>query len=655
MATVGSRDDGAAVEAADAAEPAHLDSDLPHDDQPHDDQPYNSEPEPASTAWRRVLTLLATGPLRVWHWARRRQRLLQGLLALAVYVAVWLSTKAGPIVAHPSLQLLDQNSQDPNFYVWCLRWWPYAISHGINPFYTHQLGLPVGHNLAWVTTIGPLALLAWPLTAAAGPVVSFNLLVALAPPVSAWMAFVLCRRLTGRFLPALAGGAIFGFSAYVMNHTTAGQLNVTVTMLVPLVAYLMLLWRDGAIRSWLFVALLAATMAVQFYLFLETFADLTAILAIGLLIGYALAGKATRAQIARLARLTGLAFGITAVLIAPYISFALTHVPPRFVHTSGLDLASLVVPRPGKTLGVSWLAHASAPLLGETGEGYVGIPLLLIAVFLAVFAWSSRMTRFLIAMLLLIIIASLGPALNLEGKAVTGLPWGRVWMLPIVSSAFPSRLMLFAFLGLAVITAVWLARPARLWTRLSRWLLAILAVGFVVSDIPNFGVAKTSDVPTFISAGLYRHHLRPRETVVVISQVGNAGMLWQAESDFYIRLAGGFINSVITPRTDLPLAIQNLNIATPLYVEQFRAFIRRAHVGAILVQANAAPRWVGIFSKLGLKGKLEGGVLVYRTNGCRTCHLVLLGDDPGHRAPGPQASAISSIRARPQSDLMQAS
>ena len=559
------------------------------------------------------------GPAWVCRVIRRRYRFFQALLALAIYLAAWLSTAARPLVEHLSTPGLDQHSQDPNFYVWCLRWWPYAISHGLNPYYTAELGVPAGHNLAWVTTIGPLALLAWPLTSAAGPVVSFNLLTALAPPLSAWAAFVLCRRLTGRFVPALAGGAIFGFCAYVMNHTAAGQLNLTYTLLLPLVAYLMLLWRDGAVGPRMFVALLAATMTLQFYLFLETFADLTAVLAIGLLVGYALAGKPGRAQVGRLARLTGVAFAITVVLIAPYVAFAVTHIPPNFVHSYGLDLASLVVPRTGRTFGVAGLARAATAHNPETAEGYVGIPVLLVAVGLAVVAWSSRMTRFLTAMLVIIVLGSLGPAAYLQGRELVGLPWAKVWALPVVRSAFPSRLIVFAILVLAVMTALWLAAPSRWpWARRA---LAALAVAAIVLDIGPFSIATSSDVPTFISAGWYRQQLRPGETVVVISRVGNAGMLWQAESNFYLRLAGGFINANITPKTDLPLAVQNLYappphsyVPTPLSVEQFRTFIRRANVGAILWQADAAPRWIRIFSRVGLTGELMGGVVVYHTN-----------------------------------------
>ena len=77
-----------------------------------------------------------------------------------------------------------------------------------------------------MTSIPPLGLVAFPVTELAGPVVAFNLLVIVAIPLSGWAAFVVCRRLTGRFWASLAGGAVYGFSAYELNlscpNTEAG-------------------------------------------------------------------------------------------------------------------------------------------------------------------------------------------------------------------------------------------------------------------------------------------------------------------------------------------------------------------------------------------------------------------------------------------------
>ena len=143
---------------------------------------------------------------------------MQGLLALGIYLAVWLPTLARPLVLHAASAQLDQQNPDPNFYVWSMRWWPYAILHGLNPLYSSQIAAPAGHSLAWVTTAPPVALLATPLTLTAGPVVAFNLVTALGLPLAAWAAFVLCRRLTGKFWASIVGGAVFGFSAFEMGH-----------------------------------------------------------------------------------------------------------------------------------------------------------------------------------------------------------------------------------------------------------------------------------------------------------------------------------------------------------------------------------------------------------------------------------------------------
>ncbi len=540
---------------------------------------------------------------------------MQGLLALAVYLAGWLSTAARPLVEHLGYAQLFQSSMDPNQFVWELRWWPYAIAHGLDPLYSAQIGAPAGYQLAWMTLAAPLGLLAAPITLAAGPIVSFNLLAAIAMPVSAWAAFVLCRRLTERFWPSLVGGFIFGFSAYESAHMDAGQLDMVFSLLLPLIAYLVVLWRDEAIGSRTFTGLLALALAAQFYLFLETFAALTGVLVIALVVSYALAGRLGRPAVARLGRLVGLAYLIALALAAPYLWVALAHVPPPWTGSS-LDLANLVIPGHDHTLTQTYLVHAAAVPVAESTEGYVGVPLLVIALVLAVSAWSSRLVRFLGVMLIVVIVAALGPVVHVDGRPVLRLPWARVWTLPLLRNAYPDRLMVFAFLILAVMAALWLSRPAAPWARAG---LAVFAVAAMVLSTPALTITPRGDVPSFITTGEYRHYLSPGETVVVVSTVDNAGMLWQADTGFYDKLAGGYISQILTPRYDLPLAVRSLAPLRPWRVQRFRDFVRSARVGAILVDADAQPWWAGAFSKIGLTGRLVGGVWIYPTDGCRAC------------------------------------
>ena len=546
---------------------------------------------------------------------------VQGLLAFVIYLAAWLPTGVRSLVHHVTSAQVLQNNPDPNFYVWCLRWWPYAIGHGLNPLYTSQIAAPAGHSLAWVTTVPPLGLLAFPLTQITSPVVSYNLLAAIALPLAGWAAFVLCRRLTGKFWPALTGGAVFGFSAYEMYHSSFGQLNLTFSLLLPILAYLVLLWRDEAISARTFAVLAGITMAVQFYLFLETFADMTAILAVALVVGIALAGPSGRPAMLRLTKVTAGAYVIALVLAAPYLAYALTNTPPKPLRNTGLDLASLVLPRPGRTFGIAWLTHAAAGPAPISMADYVGVPLLVLALLLALTGWSSKLIRFLSCMLVFVVVASIGPVIHVDGHRVAAVPWARLFDLPIVRSSYPSRLMLFAYLALAVATALWLARPAT-WSW-ARWTLALLVIAAIAVNAHPVVVKAHTTVPSFISTGQYRRNLSPGEIVVVVSNIRDASMLWQAQSDFYMRIAGGFINEGYNRhRNDLPAQVQALHKPTPANVAGFEAYVKANKIGAVLVDAAHEPQWAGIFGRIGLAGHRAGEVMIYNINGCNSCRAL---------------------------------
>jgi hypothetical protein len=127
-------------------------------------------------------------------------------------------------------------------------------------------------------------------------------------------------------------------------------------------------------------------------------------------------------------------------------------------------------------------------------------------------------------------------------------------------------------------------------------------------------VRHTSAVPQFLSAGLYRRYLRPGETVVVVSNRQNAGLLFQADADFYMRIAGGFINESLSSATGLPPAVENLRNGTLQHQEQFRAYVRQAHVGAIIVERAWSAPWMRMFARMGLPAVTAGGVIIYKTS-----------------------------------------
>ena len=559
---------------------------------------------PGSAASRTATAPRIAGAGQLAMRARTGRPALQGLLALAAYLSVFIIAYAFRLVRDIGLPQVGQTQVDPNFYVWSLRWWPYALTHGLNPLYSQQIGAPAGYNLAWTTTAPALAVLMSPVTAAFGPVTSLNLTLLLSAPVSAWAAYLAARRLTGQFWAALAAGAVYGFSPYEVGHTGVGQANLAVIMLLPLMVYLVLLWRDEKLGRAAFIGLLAALMTAEFYVFNEAFAEMTVLGAAVLLIAFVVARPAERQAVARLARLAGVAWVVAVVLASPYLVYALRHYSAGFtkaIPANSLNLRALVIPESG-------------------------IPLLLIVLALAVLTWSSRLTRLLVIGFALIVVLALGPRLTIGSKQLGALPWAHLWSLPLARSAEPARLMLFGYLVLAIILAVWLARPAASRLLLAaRWILGLAAVAAIVAYIPAAAgasglpggtrpasVRPAYALPAFVSGGLYRDYLRQGEIVVVVSDRGNAGMLFQADTDFYFRIAGGFINAALSDTTALPAPVERLSRPTPARERQFLAYVRQAGVGAILVERAWSAPWMDIFSQMGLHGTQVGGMIVYR-------------------------------------------
>ena len=144
-----------------------------------------------------------------------------------------------------------------------------------NPFLTKVVWAPTGYNMAWSTGVPLPAVLLSPVTIPFGSVVSFNLLAFLAPATAAWTAYLLTRHLTGAIFPSLVAGFLFGFSPYEINMLSAGQLDLSLVFVLPLLAYLVVRHLEGSLGSMAFAILLGLALAAQFGVFPEVFASAT--------------------------------------------------------------------------------------------------------------------------------------------------------------------------------------------------------------------------------------------------------------------------------------------------------------------------------------------------------------------------------------------
>ena len=132
---------------------------------------------------------------------------------------------------------------------------------------------------------------------------------------------------------------------------------------------------------------------------------------------------------------------------------------------------------------------------------------------------------------------------------------------------------------------------------------------------PNYKPPATmravNQLPAFITEGLYRQYLRPGEIVVVLTHRGNAGMLFQAATNFYFRIAGGYINASLTPVNAIPHPLTLVAHPSKVADRMLADYLRSAGVGAILVEQAWEDPWMRNLARLGMHGTSVGGVTVY--------------------------------------------
>lgn len=501
--------------------------------------------------------------------------------------------------------------RDPGLLIWCLEWWPWAIRHGHNPFYCHLVWAPVGTNLTWMTSVPGLSLLVAPITLSSGPVAAYNILTVTGPALSAWAAYIVCRHITGAFWPSVFGGWVYGFSTYEWHQLLWGHLFLSWVVVPPLVLYLVLLFLQRAIPARRFVLYFAAALAAQFSISTEVFATMTIFGSLALALS-ALLLPGLRGRIYCATLLIACAYGLAATVLSPFLwhlfvahGFSREPVFPPMFYSN--DALAPFIPGPVNLVGGS---HS----LGAVTEGgaYLG-PLLALIVFFALSSWRQAESKLLLLMLAAIYLASLGPRLYVMNHPTILLPWSLVTYLPVINNALPARFILFGWLVTAIIAATCLARNDI--TAFGKVVLTLICIVLLLPDPRYLWQAKTDIArPLFFSKHIYRHYVRPDENILIIPYSYNGdSMLWQAQAHMDFRMAGGWTGAAPTEFLRWPtVSALTAGSLTPDYDDQFKAFLSRFNVEAIVVYGSLNAPLTELVASLGVRPQAAGDVKLYR-------------------------------------------
>ncbi|MDX6668445.1 MAG: hypothetical protein QOK04_1825 [Solirubrobacteraceae bacterium] len=550
---------------------------------------------------------------RRFGWLSGRYRtLLSVLVGYGALSAAFFGTQILRAPGHAAIGS-GKYPDDPSLFMWMLAWWPHALGHGLHPLITRLLFAPDGFNLTWTTSIPGPSLAVAPITVLAGPAVAYNVLALLAPALNGFTAFLLCRHVTGRVLPSIAGGYVFGFSSYVLGALEGGHVHLSLVALLPLCVLLVLRHLDGSLGSRRFVALLAAVLAAQFLISTEVLLTLTMIG--GLALAVALIRPEQRGRILRTGRLIALAYAGMAVVVSPLIYYMLfkagtqPHVSPQ-VYSS--DLANFVIPTALTRVGGGHFHSISRDFSGNLSEqgAYVGLPLLVIVGMFAATRRKHAGDWVLVACFAASGVLALGPLLHVGGTWTgANMPWEPLTHLPLVRHAIPDRMVAYAFLAAALIVALWLARRPSL----GRWLLAALAI---VALVPNRDLRQYHESyspPRFITQGAYKQWLHPRDRVLVLPFRGGRPMRWQAQAEMRFALVGGYAQHLPRSYRRWPIVAALESNAPGRGAEaELAPFLAAKRVTAIVVDERRRGRWPRILERLRLSPTHVSGVLLYR-------------------------------------------
>ena len=268
----------------------------------------------------------------------------------------------------------------------------------------------------------------------------------------------------------------------------------------------------------------------------------------------------------------------------------------------------------GTGAAAATVTHTFQAHLSENGA-YLGIAVI---IFVEVFRrryWREPIGKFLTILFVVLAIAAMGPSLHVAGRPGIWMPWAIVDRLPLLSIALPIRFMMYEFLVVAIMVAMWFssssARP------LTKWIAAAV---ILVSLAPNLHASFwVSDlhIPAFFTDRTYATELQPREIILPLpwGQRGNS-MYWQMQSDMYFRMAGGYTGEFA------PFEFARMPVANYFYGaldlpeagEQLKAYLARFGVQAVIADPKEAhfESFKPTLDSLGVAPLNEKGVALYK-------------------------------------------
>ncbi len=384
---------------------------------------------------------MKSNPLRLCSFASLRLNLtVYGFYLLVAVIVTW------PLVTVLATRFIGHPFSDSYEYARLTWWFTYALQTGQSPYFQPWLAYPDGLT-SWLMWSIPLqSFPAWLFAFVMPLPAALNVAILLRLALNGWAMFLLVRRLTGQFAPALLAGVIFLAYPSFQGQLAAGHTGLLALWPVVLYVYslqsLVVSPENSALgtqysvlsTALFFVLSVLGSNQLLIYLLLP----ITAVFAL------LLAVRREWPALRRLLTAAALGAALALVFILPGLIEA-RRAPPwlqeRGDVTYSADLLSLVTPSYQHPIfGQLDYTHTVLGVDPFEKPGYIGLAAGALAL---IGAWRVRAARRWLLVAAAGWVLSLGPLLQVLGQPVTlvadgyptymPLPWSLYQQLPVVS------------------------------------------------------------------------------------------------------------------------------------------------------------------------------------------------------------------------------
>jgi len=354
--------------------------------------------------------------------------------------------------------------------VWFLAWPVYALGHGHNPFFSDWMNYPRGLNLMNNTSMPGLAILFSPITVIFGPVAAYMILMRLGFILSAFSVQWVARRLGISRTGSFVAGLIYGFSIQQFNQGY-GHLFLVMAPLPPLILYnlyLLVTKKSSPRRAGLVIGVLTAA---DFLISAERSLMTILVAVFGLIVAAVLFPRdVSMDRVRHVAKsIVWMIIPVVIILALPLYEMlgkdSVKGASHPWIQGYASDLQSFFIPGPNTWWAPFGRVSQTVSSFSTVENGsYVGIPLLLVLLFIAVRWWRVRAVRFGAIMTIIVAGVSLGTRLHIAGKTTSLLsPYKVISVIKFFDNVQPLRYFYFCWLLIGLLVGFGLDRGIAWW------------------------------------------------------------------------------------------------------------------------------------------------------------------------------------------------